>query len=60
MISQMPVIPWLASKYEPRPSEKPSMKTLMDNIVRTGIPVLGTLLVLTVIVLGAMKLATLY
>lgn len=60
MISQMPAIPWLASKYEPRPSEKPSVKTVMDNIVRTGIPVLGTLIILTVIVLGAMKLSSLY
>lgn len=60
MISQMPAIPWLASKYEPKPSEKPSVKTMIDSAVRTGIPIVGTLLILAVIVLGAMKLATLY
>lgn len=60
MISQMPAIPWLASKYEPKPSEKPSAKTMVDTIVRTGIPIIGTLLILTIIVLGAVKLSTLY
>lgn len=60
MISQMPAIPWLASKYEPRPSEKPSAKSMVDTIVRTGIPLVGTLLILAVIAFGAIKLTSLY
>lgn len=60
MISQMPAIPWLASKYEPKPREKASAKTILDNVVRTGIPILGTLAILAFMVLGAMKLAAFY
>jgi hypothetical protein len=60
MISQMPAIPWLASKYEPRPSEKPSFKTIIDNVVRTGIPLLGAVAIIAVVIIGALKLSALY
>lgn len=60
MISQMPAIPWLASKYEPRPSERSSFKTILDNVVRTGIPIMGTIAIITIFVFGAMKLSSLY
>jgi hypothetical protein len=60
MISQMPEIPWLASKYEPRPSERPSIKSVMNKIVRNGIPLLGTLAVIAILGFGAFKLFSLY
>lgn len=60
MISQMPEIPWLASKYEPKPNEKPTFKSVINKIVRTGIPLLGTLIVVSLLGIGAMKLFSLY
>ena len=60
MISQMPEIPWLASKYEPKPSDRPSIKQVIGRGVRTAIPLLGTLAVLGVIAFVAVKLFAQY
>lgn len=60
MISQMPEIPWLASKYEPTLTDKPSAKSVINKAVRTGIPLLGTFAVLAIIGFAAIKLFSLY
>lgn len=60
MISPMPEIPWLASKYEPTPNQKPSLKSIINRVVKTGIPLLGSLVVIAVIGFGAFKLFSLY
>jgi hypothetical protein len=59
-ISRMPEIPWLASKYEPKPSEKPTFKSVINNVVSTGIPLLGVFAVLAIFGFGAIKLFSLY
>lgn len=60
MISQMPEIPWLASKYEPTLTDKPTTKSVVNKIVRTGIPLLGTFLVLAIIGFAVRELFALY
>lgn len=59
-LSKMPEIPWLASKYEPLPREKPTVKSIINRIVKTGIPIIGTLAVLAILGLGAVKLFSFY
>lgn len=60
MISQMPEIPWLASKYEPLPTEKPTLKSILNRVVTSGIPLLGTFAILAVVGFSAIKLFSLY
>lgn len=59
-ISMMPEIPWLASKYQPKPTEKPTVKSIINTVVKTGIPLLGTFVVLAIIGFGAIKIFSLY
>lgn len=59
-ISDMPAIPWLASQYVPEANSRPSVKNIIFRIVKTAIPVIGTLIVLALIGLGATTLFSFY
>jgi hypothetical protein len=59
-ISDMPEIPWLASEYVPQADNKPSLRTLISRTVRTGIPIIGTLILLGLIGYGAVQLFSFY
>lgn len=59
-ISKMPEIPWLASRYVPQGEEKESTKMMINKIVRTAIPIVGTLAVLAVIAFSAKALLAFY
>lgn len=59
-ISRMPEVPWLASNYEPKPSERPSFKSMIDRTVRTGIPLVGILVMLAIVGYGIVQINSLY
>jgi hypothetical protein len=59
-ISMMPEIPWLASKYEPQPSEKPTFKSVLNMVVKASIPIVGIFAILVIVGFAAMKIVSLY
>jgi len=59
-ISDMPELPWLASRYVPQANAKPTTKTIISRLVKTAIPILGALIILGLIGLGAMRLFSFY
>jgi hypothetical protein len=59
-ISDMPEIPWLASHYVPQVDAKPTVKSVVATLVKTAIPILGTLAVLATIAIGGATLLSFY
>lgn len=59
-ISDMPEIPWLASHYVPQANTRPTIKSMISKLVKTAIPILGTLVILSVIGSGAFSLLSFY
>jgi len=59
-ISDMPEIPWLASRYVPQANNRPTIKSVVGRLVKTGIPVAGTVAVLGTIAFGAVQLLSFY
>lgn len=59
-ISDMPEIPWLASNYVPNAPVNSSPKTVIARIVKTAIPVTGTILLLGFLGYSGYMLLSLY
>jgi hypothetical protein len=59
-ISDMPEIPWLASNYVPQANSRPTTKSIIARLIKTAIPVVGTIAVLGIIAVGAATLFSFY
>lgn len=59
-ISDMPEIPWLASRYVPQLDGKPTTKALLRKLISTAIPIVGTLTIVLAIGFGMYTLFSFY
>lgn len=59
-ISDMPEIPWLASHYVPQANARPTTKSIISKLVKTIIPILGTLAIILAVGAGGFSLLSFY